>query len=137
MNSIITCLPKDVGLSDVASVLSSLGQVERQYEQQGSAHDLYVTRDSSHIWVDLDTENELPLEYDSEQIDFIQRTIGQFSGYIISYNDIELAKDAARSLAAAWPAVIDNDHGTMVSGADFIALMDSDPSWDWRRKATD
>src|ERR1700755_2236904 len=121
MKSMVACLPADVGLAEIADALTSVGVVEKRYDDPDSAHDIIVRRGESKLAVDLDREDEVEQQYPAGELDVIRRTVGAFSGYVISDHDADFAVEVVRALAQRWPLAADDDQGRMAAAADFLA----------------
>jgi hypothetical protein len=55
--------------------------------------------------------------------------------YMVDFTDIAFCRDVLVALAEDPDIFVDNDHGLFLSGSDFVRVLRSQPSWDWRRDA--
>jgi hypothetical protein len=124
MNSVIVFVPRAVRLDDLAVVLSEIGLIERTpdggFAVLGSNR-LYV----QHV-------DDLETYYEPDELEFVANLLGEYSAYTLDYSDIGTVKDAIARVETQWPSVIDNDHGLITPGREFVERMRQDPDWEWR-----
>jgi hypothetical protein len=53
--------------------------------------------------------------------------------YTVDFSDIALCRRVLAAIADDPRLLIDNDHGVLLSGPEFVRLLQSRPDWDWRR----
>jgi hypothetical protein len=53
--------------------------------------------------------------------------------YTVDFNDLDLCRRVLLAIADDPRLLIDNDHGVLLSGADFVRVLRSQPDWDWRQ----
>jgi hypothetical protein len=53
--------------------------------------------------------------------------------YAVDFRDIALIRRVLLAIADDPRVLVDNDHGVLLPGPEFIRLMQSRPEWDWRR----
>ncbi|MFF3468203.1 hypothetical protein [Streptomyces sp. NPDC002619] len=79
----------------------------------------------------LDEDRELGREFTQEELARIAELLGPYTGLILPYRDMDLAKRIARAIAERFPCVVDTDWSFFGSGEEFLARLDADPDWDW------
>ncbi|HZS36262.1 MAG TPA: hypothetical protein VFF06_05520 [Polyangia bacterium] len=52
--------------------------------------------------------------------------------YTVDFSDIELCRKVLFLIADDPTLLVDNDHGTLLRGPEFLELLRSQPAWDWR-----
>jgi len=55
--------------------------------------------------------------------------------YTVDFTDIDLCKRVLVAVADDPLLLIDNDHGLLLPGVEFVHILKSQPGWDWRREA--
>jgi hypothetical protein len=83
---------------------------------------VYVRRNDSIV-------NEL----DADELARIRALIPDPIFYSVDFSDIELCRVVLLSLVDDANLLIDNDHGVLLRGSDFVRVLRSQSNWDWRR----
>jgi hypothetical protein len=52
--------------------------------------------------------------------------------YTLEFIDISLCRAVLLLLADDSELVVDNDHGVVLAGSEFVRVLRSQPDWDWR-----
>ncbi len=65
----------------------------------------------------------------------IAATIRQPVFYTVDFSDIDLCRRVLVAIADDPRLLVENDHGVLITGADFVGVLRSQPDWDWRRDA--
>jgi len=53
--------------------------------------------------------------------------------YTVDFSDLNLCRRVLLAIADDPRLLIDNDHGVLLSGVDFVRVLRSQPDWDWRK----
>ena len=53
--------------------------------------------------------------------------------YTVDFSDLNPCRRVLLAIADDPRLLIDNDHGVLLSGADFVRVLRSQPDWDWRQ----
>jgi hypothetical protein len=72
-------------------------------------------------------------EMEPEEASRIADMIPEPIFYTLDFSDISLGKELLVAIADRGDVVIDNDHGVVLSGSEFVRLLRSHGDWDWRR----
>jgi len=72
-------------------------------------------------------------ELEPEQLPSIEATIPDPVFYTIDYSDITFCRELLIEVANDAEVLIDNDHGLMARGSDFVSMLRSRRDWDWRK----
>ncbi|MFO0588691.1 MAG: hypothetical protein U0441_14170 [Polyangiaceae bacterium] len=91
-----------------------------------------VTDARSRVYV---SHNEyVSQELEPEELERFKTMFGNPVFYTVDFSDIHLCRRVLFALADDPALWVDNDHGTLLSGPDFLDLLRRRPDWDWRRK---
>jgi hypothetical protein len=82
---------------------------------------IYVARDDS-----------VGLEMEPDCLQHIESLIAQPSFYTVDFSDVGFCRKVLEAIADDENLLIDNDHGIIQPARDFLRLLRSRPSWDWR-----
>jgi hypothetical protein len=55
------------------------------------------------------------------------------SFYTVDFTDIAFCRDVLLAVADDPKVLVDNDHGVLLPGAEFVRVLRSQQDWDWRR----
>lgn len=72
--------------------------------------------------------------YGPDELESVAHLLGEYAAYSLDFSDIIRVKEAIGRLERNWPCVIDNDHGPIEVGQEFVERMRRNPDWDWRRE---
>lgn len=72
-------------------------------------------------------------EYDAREIHTLLERISNPVFFVFEFNDFEFGREVLRRVADSQHLIIDDDHGGMAVGTDFVKRLESQPTWDWRR----
>ncbi len=75
-------------------------------------------------------------EFEPERRALITSTIPDPIFYSIDFSDIALCRTVLEVIADDPKLLVDNDHGVLLSGSEFVRVLRSQPDWDWRGDAT-
>ncbi len=75
-------------------------------------------------------------DLDSDRLRRILSLVPDPVFYTIDYSDIESCRSILSSLANDSRLFVDNDHGVLLPGSDFVSALRARPDWDWRRDQT-
>jgi len=71
--------------------------------------------------------------YGPEERARIAAAIAEPIFYSVDFRDIALIRRVLLAIADDPRVLVDNDHGVLLPGPEFIHLMQSRPEWDWRQ----
>ena len=86
-------------------------------------------RDRDHVWFFVERR---PAEVANAFRGLLRRD-PEACVIVLEYSFIDAVKAVAAVLASQPGAVIDTDCGDTIDGSGFLARLESDPWWDWRR----
>lgn len=71
-------------------------------------------------------------ELEPDEMEQILDSIENPVFYSVDFTDIDFGRRVIESVADDPDLLVDNDHGVRMPGSDFVRLLRSRPSWDWR-----
>ncbi len=95
-----------------------------------TADGLVVTNGSSRVYL---VRNEgVRDEYEPEELAAVTASIASPVFYSIDFSDIDLCKRVLEAIADDPMLLVDNDHGMVLPGPEFVRALRTRPGWDWR-----
>jgi hypothetical protein len=82
-------------------------------------------------------EDSLKGDLEDERVRSIESVIPRPAYYTVEFSDIALCRVILMAIVDDPDLFVDNDHGHMLRGADFLSLLRARPDWDWRVPAQD
>ena len=71
-------------------------------------------------------------EMEPAELQHIESLVGEPVFYVVNFSDIDFCKSALVLLVDDPLLLVDNDHGVLLPGPEFIRLLHARPDWDWR-----
>jgi hypothetical protein len=71
-------------------------------------------------------------ELEPEELTRVMSAVENPCFYSIDFSDIRLCRRVLEAIADDPRLLVDNDHGVVLSGTEFVHLLRSRPAWDWR-----
>ena len=125
MDSIIIVAQRSVSLEQVRNTVPSSCLVE----DAGCGRFVVVAGDSRvYVGTDLQIEDELEPDERSQ----IVRVIPEPTFFVLEFSDIQLCKEVLSGIADRPDVLVDNGHGVICSGSEFVSRLRKQPDWDWR-----
>jgi len=113
-----------------------LGQLRRAipptYTVNDAANDRIVIESGgrrAYLGADARIEDEM----EPEEAARIWGLISEPTFYTLDFSDISLCKELLQAIADRSDVLVDNDHGVVLPGTEFVQVLRSQGSWDWRR----
>jgi hypothetical protein len=75
-------------------------------------------------------------ELEPERLQRITATIQEPIFYTVDFSDIGLCREVLLLLVNDPKLLVDNDHGVMLPGPEFVRVLRSQQDWDWRQDPT-
>jgi hypothetical protein len=127
MESIMVAAPRQYD-DEFRSRLQSLGTV-----QDAAEGGLVFDDGTSRVYV---TRNDFARdELEPEELERLQSMIATPVFYAVDFSDIRLVRKVMEAIADDPDLVVDNDHGVLMPGSEFVELLRRRPDWDWRSSA--
>jgi hypothetical protein len=113
-----------------------LGELRRaipsSYDVESGANDR-IAIESNGRRAYLGADPRTAMEMEPEELSSIVRLIADPVFYVLDFSDIRLCKELLGSIANRADILVDNDHGVLLPGSEFVRLLQSRPEdWDWR-----
>jgi hypothetical protein len=109
-------------------------RLEREWKVLTSASGGWVVEDhGSRVYVSRN--NTVRDELEPAVLERISATIGAPVFYSVDFSDLDLCRRVLVVLADDARLLIDNDHGVLLPGSEFVRVLRHQPDWDWRRDA--
>ena len=91
-----------------------------------------VTSEASRIYVVQD--NAVRDEFEPEELRLIAALIQVPIFYLLEFSDLMFCKKVLEIAANDPKLMVDNDHGTILPGNEFVRILRNNQGWDWRRE---
>jgi len=127
MQSIVVITPPNITLK---SFVDKLGLY---YDVDTVSDDRIVINDGKR-YIAINLDGYITGEYDEEELKIISQSIKQPKFFLIEFSHFDLLKEVLPFCAEAPGFLIDNDHGDILSGWEFLSKLKKNPRWDWRIK---
>jgi len=92
---------------------------------------LVIDNGAARIYVALD--EHVRSELGAERLERILSIVEDPVFFTVDFSDIDLCKTVLMSIADDPRLLVDNDHGVLLSGSEFVRVLRSQRDWDWRR----
>jgi hypothetical protein len=125
MESVVIVAPKVVTLESLIACVPTGFRVENVDDRR-----YLVTSGASRMYVDIDPYVEGEMEPGERA--WILSRIPDPIYFVLNYSDIELCKRLLVALVDRSDVLVDNDHGVVCTGSEFVSLLEARPTWDWR-----
>jgi hypothetical protein len=127
MESVIIAAPCAYDL-ELKTRLEQLGPVGI-----GAAGVVFIEDGRSRVYV---TRNDaVGSELEPERLKLITSTIREPIFYTIDFSDIAFCRKVLSAIADDPRLLVDNDHGVLLTGDEFVRVLRSQTDWDWRMNA--
>ena len=71
-------------------------------------------------------------EMEPDRLQQIMASVSEPIFYTVDFSDIDFCKGVLALLVDDPLVLVDNDHGVLLVGSDFVRLLHERPDWDWR-----
>ncbi len=71
-------------------------------------------------------------ELEPHEIGSILRRIPDPHFYCLDYSDLAFCRELLKDMVNRSDVLVDNNHGILCSGTDFVGMLLDRPDWDWR-----
>jgi hypothetical protein len=124
MESVMIVAPRQYD-AEIKSRLEAIGPVE-----VGAEGALVIDNGKSRVFV---TRNKAaPDELEPERLERITSIVESPFFYSVDFSDIGLCRTVLEVIADDPDLVVDNDHGVMLTGPEFLRVLRTRQNWDWR-----
>ena len=99
---------------------------------EGAGGSWVVVEGPNRVYVSRNDSVRDELE-SSDRLERITATIQEPTFYTVDFSDLDLCRRVLASLVDDSKLLVDNDHGVLLSGSEFVRVLRSQVDWDWRR----
>jgi len=92
--------------------------------------ELYYKGQENH-YVILECSAHIEQDYDEDEMLFINEIFEVPRFCYLKYSDLETLRIALGDLVNSGKCIIDNDHGELLPGEEFVIKWKSNPKWNW------
>ena len=116
--------------NEIRSRLATIGPVTT-----GAPGVLVMEDDRSRVYV---SRNDAAyLEVEPESLGRVRSIMAEPVFYTVDFSDIKLCRRVLEAIADDPKLLIDDDHGLMLPGHEFVRILRARPEWDWRASPPD
>ena len=126
MQNIIIITPPNITLKYFVEKLEPYYDVDMVSDDR-----IVITDEERYIAINLD--EYVAEEYEEKELNLISQVIKHPQFFIIEFSHFDLLKQIIPFCVNPPVFLIDNDHGDIFSGREFLLKLNKDPRWDWRR----
>ena len=106
-------------------------RIPRKYNvEKGALGNLVISDGWTRLWLSQD-ESILNTLDDAG----LEKVINMFRDpifYTLDFSDIKFCREVLLAIVDDPAILVDNDHGVMMSGPEFVHFLCGKPDWDWR-----
>lgn len=125
MQSIVLITPSNITLKDFVEKL------EQYYDVDIVLKDRIVINDGDR-YIAINLDDYITEEYDEQELNRILQFIKQPQFFLIEFSHLDFLKEVLPFCVDKNGFLIDNDHGDILSGREFLLKLRQNPRWDWR-----
>lgn len=125
MQSIVVITPPNITLKDF------VGKLEQYYDVDIVSEDRIVIN-SGDRYIAINLDDYITEEYDEQELNRISQFIKQPQFFLIEFSHLDFLKEVLPFCVDENGFLIDNDHGDILSGREFLLKLRQNPRWDWR-----
>jgi hypothetical protein len=81
----------------------------------------------------LGPDARIASELEPEESSRVRSMIREPTFFSLDFSDIGLCRELLMAIADRGDVLIDNDHGVLLRGSEFVRVLRSQTDWDWRR----
>jgi len=125
MQSIIIITPSNITLKDFVEKL------EQYYDVDIVSENRIVINDGDR-YIAINLDDYITEEYDEPEFRSISQVIKHPQFFLIEFSHLDFLKEILPFCVDENGFLIDNDHGDILSGREFLLKLKTNPRWDWR-----
>jgi len=120
-----------VFITDGSMSIDKLKSKFEPYFEQCFSSESRVVFKSGGNYVAINADDDIIEHYENAELENIALSNPRF--YLIEFNDFIFLKKLLPLVADDSRIWIDNDHGDILQGPQFVNRVKQHPTWDWRR----
>ncbi|WP_244529854.1 hypothetical protein [Streptomyces wuyuanensis] len=82
----------------------------------------------------LDLSGGILADYEPDELGQVTASIGEPYAFYVSCQSMDAARAFLRDVLPGVDGLVDTNHFEILQASRFLTLLDSHPSWDWRRQ---
>jgi hypothetical protein len=125
MDSVIIITKSDFGLEQIRREIPSRYSVEIAANGR-----LVIERGERRAYLGQDVR--IMDELEPEEASRILHMISEPTFYTLDFSDINFCKELLVAIVDRNDILIDNDHGMLLLGSEFVRILRNHMDWDWR-----
>ncbi len=125
MQSIVVITPPNITLKYF------MKKLDLYYQIDVVSDDRIVINDGGR-YIAINLDDYITEEYDEKELDIISQIIEQPKFFLIEFTHLDLLKEVIPFCVDEPGFLVDNDHGDILSGQQFLLKLKKNPAWDWR-----
>ncbi|MBM3223048.1 MAG: hypothetical protein FJZ47_04495 [Candidatus Tectomicrobia bacterium] len=83
-----------------------------------------------HLW--LGHDDAILNEYAEEELRTVREGVTAPVPFVCEFSDMAFGKRILGRILCGESCLVDNDHGNIVTGKEFVERLQYEPGWDWR-----
>lgn len=80
----------------------------------------------------LNRNDDIRNEFETARLERIVALVANPAFFTIDFSDIEFCRKLLLAIGDDPTVLLDNDHGLLLPGPDFVSALRYSPGWDWR-----
>ena len=125
MESVILAVPRALQTAFVSRIQATLAVT-----QFANSAVISIATDGTRAYIVEDSS--IATDYDPEELCQISNHVADPVFYTIEFSDIGMCRKILLLIADDPAIIVDNDHGILLSGKEFVMRIRTKPDWDWR-----
>jgi hypothetical protein len=108
-----------------------VGKLEQYYDVD-IVSEARIIINSGDRYIAINLDDYITEEYDEQELNRILQFIRQPRFFLIEFSHLDFLKEILPFCVYENGFLIDNDHGDILSGREFLLKLRQNPGWDWR-----
>ena len=125
METFIIATPRNVKIEQLIDMIPERFEREKQ-----SNYRFLISSELHHCWIELD--DEIESYYDENEMLIVKKHIPTPKFFNCEFSEMDFGKEILSYIIFDNGFVIDNDHGEILTGGEFLKRLREKPEWDWR-----
>ena len=125
METFIIATPRNVKIEQL------IDMIPERFEREKQSNDRFlISSELHHCWIELD--DEIESYYDENEMLIVKKHIPTPKFFNCEFSEMDFGKEILSYIIFDNGFVIDNDHGEILTGGEFLKRLRGKPEWDWR-----
>lgn len=127
VRDIFLIAPKNFFVNELAAPFAG----DANFSVVSDQNRIFIKELQQSEFVSAEKSEEISAYYDDEEGNIFRDQIPDPDFYIIEFKSIEFLKQVLRQSMNRSDVFLDNDFGLILSGTQFLSVIEQRPSWDW------